>query len=144
MAIETTYAAHASRLSLTSRARAVLIFAGLSAVFIVSVMWRPPDNPSLILCPFRLLTGLPCPGCGMTRAFCAIGHGELWRAVRFNLLSPAVFLAAIAVWIYAAATVFKFDKARSFFLRLLPGALVTKILFALVIVWWAARLIGGF
>ena len=144
MAIETTYTAHASHLTSTSRGRALLIFAGLSAVFIVSVMWRPPDNPSLILCPFRLFTGLPCPGCGMTRAFCAIGHGEVWRAVNFNAISPAVFLAAIVTWTYAAATIFKFEKVREFLLRLLPGALITKFLFILVIVWWAVRLIGGF
>ena len=47
-------------------------------------------------CLFRLATGLPCPSCGMTRAFCALGHGDVAAAVHWNLASPLV-CAAVAV-----------------------------------------------
>lgn len=136
--------ASASFVSRQARARAWLILAGLSAMFAVSLLWRPPDEPLFIICPFRVFTGLPCPGCGMTRAFCAIGHGEVWRAINFNALSPALFLAAIAMWTSAAATLLNFNRVRESLSRLRPNALDTKILFALVFVWWAARLVGGF
>jgi len=46
-------------------------------------------------CTFRRFTGLPCPGCGMTRSFISIAHGQLADAWRFN---PAgvVFFAVVA------------------------------------------------
>ena len=38
------------------------------------------------LCIFRLLTGIPCPGCGMTRALAAVLRGELAAAFSFHPL----------------------------------------------------------
>ena len=45
-------------------------------------------------CTSKLLFGIDCPGCGMTRAFIAISQGELFRAWNFN---PASFLAYLFV-----------------------------------------------
>ncbi len=51
----------------------------------------------LVLCPFRLATHLPCPGCGMTRAMLALCHADLRTALVAHPLSP--FLAvALGVW----------------------------------------------
>lgn len=52
--------------------------------------WMPP-------CPFHVLTGLHCPGCGSTRALLALLHGEPWRALRQNALSTLA-LPALLVW----------------------------------------------
>jgi hypothetical protein len=51
-----------------------------------------------ILCAFRWTTGLPCGGCGMTRAFAELAHGHLVTAVGLNLLSPFAFLAMLGWW----------------------------------------------
>jgi hypothetical protein len=37
-------------------------------------------------CPFRLLSGLDCPGCGSQRAVHALLHGDVSRAADHNLL----------------------------------------------------------
>lgn len=47
-------------------------------------------------CVFHELTGLHCPGCGITRAAIALSHGELVAALGFNAL--AFLLAPILVW----------------------------------------------
>jgi hypothetical protein len=120
-----------------------LTLVGLSAMFLISFVWRPPDEPTVILCPFRALTGWLCPGCGMTRAFCALGHGELLRAVHFNALSPFLYLALMLVWTGAAATVFRLHRVRALVLRLRPNMAGGFAMLALVIVWWVVRLAAG-
>ena len=128
--------------SAASRRRAWLLLLGLSAIFVTSLLWRPSDD-GIVLCPFRALTGYPCPGCGMTRAFSAIAHGELWRAVRYNPLSPLLFLALIAVWVGAAATILNWPRARAWVASLRPSALMTNVLLVIVLAWWVARLAIG-
>ena len=51
-------------------------------------------------CPFLLLTGVPCPFCGVTRSFASIWQGDLGRALHFHPLGPLYFgagLVAVAV-----------------------------------------------
>ena len=35
-------------------------------------------------CPFKMLTGLSCPGCGIQRAIHALLHGDVAGAVKYN------------------------------------------------------------
>lgn len=37
------------------------------------------------VCPMVIFCGLPCPGCGLTRAVCSILLGDLKSAVEYNL-----------------------------------------------------------
>ncbi len=127
----------------SERRVAWIVLVCLSTIFAISMIWRPPDEPILILCPFRSLTGLLCPGCGMTRAFCALGHGELRRAIHFNALSPFLYLALIAVWVGAAASVLNLSRIRNAVLRLKPSPSFSIAILALVLVWWVVRLVSG-
>ncbi len=90
------------------QARRSLLMATIGTVTIVaSVLYAPWSQSGPVLCPLRLLTGLPCPGCGLTRSFCAMIHGDLQHAVTFHLLGPALFLAVIAgipILFYQATT----------------------------------------
>jgi hypothetical protein len=45
------------------------------------------DTP---LCPTAFFLGIPCPGCGMTRAALALLHGDLRAAFGFHPLAPLV------------------------------------------------------
>ena len=53
---------------------------GLGAVFFLDPA-RCAFFPS---CPFHLLTGLYCPGCGTTRTLHQLIHGHFLAALRFN------------------------------------------------------------
>ena len=41
------------------------------------------------LCPVKAITGLDCHGCGITRMFVALFHGNIYQAFRYN---PLVFI----------------------------------------------------
>lgn len=47
--------------------------------------------PRQSVCLSRLLFNRPCPGCGLTRSFIALGSGDLRRAIDLNPLGPVLF-----------------------------------------------------
>ena len=54
------------------------------------------DKPLPGTCTFRRLTGLDCPGCGLTRSFISLAHGQ-WRAA-WGYNPAGVFFFAIVVF----------------------------------------------
>lgn len=48
--------------------------------------------PNFYRCPFKYFWGIPCPGCGLTRAFNRILSLDLVGALKLNILSPFIFL----------------------------------------------------
>jgi hypothetical protein len=43
-------------------------------------------------CMSRLIFGISCPGCGLTRSFVAMAHGEFDLAARANPMGPVLFV----------------------------------------------------
>jgi hypothetical protein len=58
-----------------------------------------PHKPDSIfpVCPFRLLTGLNCPGCGALRMIHDVLHGDLAAAINDNVVL-LVGVPLLAVW----------------------------------------------
>jgi hypothetical protein len=72
---------------------------------------RPPDaGPSM--CVFRASTGIDCPGCGLTRGFRAMGRLDAASAFRYNPLGPALFLGALAYWVFTLLAVCSGGRVR--------------------------------
>ncbi|HEX7181777.1 MAG TPA: DUF2752 domain-containing protein [Thermoanaerobaculia bacterium] len=67
--------------------------AGLGALagFFLFRVWVPASGAQITACLLRRFAGLPCPGCGMTRAFAHLAKGE-WAAAAFD--HPFAFLIA--------------------------------------------------
>lgn len=67
----------------------------LILVYLFGIVWIVLNkclNLSITLCPTKKLWGIPCPGCGITRAIKLCLEGDLWAAV---LMNPNIIL----VWI---------------------------------------------
>jgi len=83
------------------RDRAMWVALGILALMAAAFVLResgPNGVPWLPNCTFHRLTGLNCPGCGMTRAAHATLHGRLGEAFRFNPVGM-ILLPLVAVWI---------------------------------------------
>lgn len=79
-----------------SGARILAVLGGLGVV--AASIARPAtidDGP--VLCPFRRLTGLPCPLCGLTRSCVDLTHGDWEWALRANPFGFVVVAAAITL-----------------------------------------------
>lgn len=75
-----------------------------SALVLLAAAWLEPDSRGygthtqlgLPPCGFLLLTGAPCPGCGLTTAFAHGIRGDWMAAVGANPLGLALFVAVCA------------------------------------------------
>lgn len=75
----------------TSTVERVLAAGGVFLIsgLIVTVGYFNPVSTSFFpQCPLHSLTGLNCPGCGLTRGFHALFHGDILTALHFNALLP--------------------------------------------------------
>jgi hypothetical protein len=80
------------------------------AVLLGSVLLPIPAGDGRILglpsiCLFYDLTGLPCPGCGLTRSFVCFAHGQIAQAYRWNLLGPELWLICALFFMRALLSV---------------------------------------
>jgi len=91
-------------------------------------------------CPFFHLTGIPCPGCGATRACVALLRGHWAESLRMHALGP-VFLGVIVLLLIAGMLP---ERPRKAFVaavewlerRAGPG----YVFFLVLILYWIARL----
>ena len=75
----------------TSTLERILSGAGIliigAGAFVVGY-FNPTTAGFFPVCPLHAMTGLNCPGCGLTRGFHALLNGDILTALRFNALLP--------------------------------------------------------
>ena len=59
---------------------------GIPLGFGVLYYFPPGESSFYPRCLFHMFTGLHCPGCGLTRCFHALAHGDLLQALAYNAL----------------------------------------------------------
>lgn len=110
----------------------------IGGIYATSFFLSPDDDQ--VLCLLRALTGVPCPLCGMSRAFIRISHADLAGAVSLHVLSPAVYLGGILM---AVALAGELAGSRRLSLRVLgspPTLLAIGV--GVFAVFWAIRLLA--
>jgi hypothetical protein len=109
--------------------------AGVSAIATASafVWYFNPSNVNFFpVCPLFAMTGLACPGCGLTRGFHALFHGDVISALDYNALLP-VFGFIFAYFTAAMILIALRGRGLSFGIfrpRFLYGFLITALAFA--------------
>jgi hypothetical protein len=49
------------------------------------------------LCPFKMLTGFPCPSCGITKSIVYFYEGNVFKSISYHILGPAVVFFCLMV-----------------------------------------------
>lgn len=77
------------------------IFAGLAGLAGAAILhvWIPGSDPRSSICFSRRLLAIPCPGCGLTRAFAHLAKGEWATALAVHPLAPVLAIELVFVWI---------------------------------------------
>ncbi|MFZ9629490.1 MAG: DUF2752 domain-containing protein [Ilumatobacteraceae bacterium] len=80
---------------------APLVGGALAAAGACYVALNDPGAPGshFPACQFRSLTGLWCPGCGLTRGLHELLNGHLGAALGLNVFTPLAIVAALAGWV---------------------------------------------
>ena len=81
------------------RKRAIMRSLAGAGALLLSFVWVPSGLSGLRLCWFRRLAELPCPGCGLTRSFCAISHGQFADAWSLNPFGYVFYALAVLLLI---------------------------------------------
>lgn len=113
------------------------IFTGVALVQVGLVFYGFPGWP----CPFLHATGIPCPGCGLSRAMVFLLQGEWSQSIRFHAFAPLLVVGLVMV--ACMALIPEFPRTR--FLRRFESferqTGITGFLLIGLIVYWVARLV---
>lgn len=110
---------------------AVLLVGGAVLYFVAD-----PSKPGSWFprCPFLMLTGFKCPGCGSQRAIHALLHADFASAWHFNALLTATLPVVGA---YVVAEVQRTRWPRFYAALNSLGAIIT--VFVVIVAWWILR-----
>ncbi len=85
-----------------SRRNEAVLLALAGGVVALSILLAPAEGSLQLLgwtvpplCLWKSLTGLDCLGCGLTRSFVWMGHGDLQAAFDLHALGPPLYLAVV-------------------------------------------------
>ena len=85
-------------------------------------------------CPVNTLTGLYCPGCGMTRSVVALYAGDILLSLRSNI-TPYV-AAALLIMLYAEWVAHAFGKQLK---TIIHNGKIMAVIGAVLLIWLTVR-----
>jgi hypothetical protein len=77
-----------------------VLIGSVGAAAVAALHFRDPhEHGSWGFCPFLLLTGQPCPGCGGLRAINDLSNGDVLAAVSSNAFAVALVATLAVAWV---------------------------------------------
>ena len=92
-------------------------------------------------CLFRRLTGIGCPGCGLTRCFICLVHGDVSRAWTFNPSGMLIFLVVAAQVPYRVLQIWRIRSQQPQFRLVTLTTIGVSLLCVCLIGQWLCRLL---
>lgn len=76
-----------------------LSVAGILFLIILASIYYDPVNYKITDCSFKHITGVSCPGCGLTRSFHSGANLDIVGAFAFHLLGPFFLIGFIFLFL---------------------------------------------
>lgn len=90
----------------------------------------------------RRMTGLDCPGCGLTRSFVSLAHGQWAAAWSYHPAGPLLFAVVAFQLPWRAAQLWRIRRGLPEMIVAWAAPLVMVPLLVIIVGQWAARLWG--
>lgn len=114
-----------------------LVISGVAVTQAALVVSGLPGWP----CPVRHLLGIPCPGCGLTRAVSALLHGDWHTSLALHAFAPLFLVALLLIGL----SVLLPEKPRRSLIYTIETIEhrtgITTILLASLMLYWLIRLV---
>jgi hypothetical protein len=117
----------------STRFAAILLVMAAAGIAAMVFFFNPSSHSFYPVCQFHRITGLNCPGCGMTRALYALLHGNFSTALRDNALFLLVLAAAAARGLWLGMKKIRGSAGGEFFpVKFLWPLLVVALVFTVL------------
>jgi len=108
----------------------------LVAAVVFFYRFDPETQPLFPKCPFFLVTGYQCPGCGSQRAIHSLLHVNIGAALRYNaFMVVALPYIVMGVWLEWLGGGMRHPRLQRFFF----GRWSAVILLVVIIAYWILR-----
>ena len=93
-------------------------------------------------CPMLAATGIPCPGCGLTRATMAFVRGDFAQSFQIHAFAPIFLFALVVMFITLVLPESKRYDVIQKISRFESSSGITAWILSLLMLYWAFRLIA--
>lgn len=112
----------------------ILWIIGLSCFIVLYHLFDPTHSQWAPKCPFWLLTGYSCPGCGSQRAIHCFLNGRIWEGIQYNYILVPSLLYVMMITLSPKEG--KLHKA-------ITGSTACWIVLTVFLAWWLLRNLLG-
>ena len=131
------------------------IFLGLSTMVVLfAVLLQVRGEEQVIIpgigvplpgaCTFKQYVGADCPGCGLTRCFVSMGHGQLERAWHFNPVGIVFFMVVASQIPFRSIQIWRLKRGIAEIRLGWWGYSTMMLILAALIAQWIVRMIISF
>ncbi|MBV9928935.1 MAG: DUF2752 domain-containing protein [Acidobacteria bacterium] len=91
-------------------------------------------------CPLKSATGIPCPGCGLTRASVALLRGDFASGLRAHAFAPVLLVSLAALAVSALLPAARREAFAALVARFERRTKVAYVVLGALLLYWSVRL----
>lgn len=116
---------------------------GILGILVLIAARLLPLSSIPFACPFKAITGIPCPTCGSTRAFMYFAHLDIVGAFSINPLISTLIILGIVLLFYSLSAFFLSPLSLSIKLNRRENRFIRSGVIGVIILNWFYLIFAG-